>query len=118
MKITAIKSKKEYKKTLALIEELWHAKPNTPGGDKVEILTILVEAYEREHYPMLPPDPVEAIKFRMEQRGLSQKDIASCLGGDNRVSEILRKKRKLTIAMIQNLHKKLEIPFESLLASS
>lgn len=117
MKIAAIKSPKEYKNALALIEQLWDAKPNTPKGDMLEVLTILVEAYEREHYPVLPPDPVEAIKFRMEQRGLSQKDIAPFLGGGNRVSEILHKKRKLTIAMIQNLHEKLEIPFESLLAS-
>lgn len=116
MKIAAIKSKKDYQKTLAFIEELWDAEPNTPKGEKLEVLTILVEAYEREHYPILPPDPVEAIKFRMEQRGLSQKDIAPYLGGGNRVSEVLRKKRKLTVAMIQNLHKKLAIPFESLLA--
>ena len=115
MKIKPIKTKRDYEETLSLIEKLWEAKPNTEAGDRLEILTTLVEVYERKHFPIFPPDPIEAIKFRMEQLGFNKVDLTTCLGGLNRVSEILQRKRKLTINMIRNLHDKLGIPFESLM---
>ncbi len=118
MNIKPIKTNKDYKEALENIESLWDAKINTPKGDKLEILTTLVEAYEKENYAILPPDPIEAIKFRMEQLGLEQKDLATCMGGKNRVSEVLNHKRKLTITMIRNLYKKLSIPAESLIFAS
>lgn len=117
MQIKPIRTEKDYKKALSLIEDLWEAKPHTSEGDKLEIITTLVEAYEQKKHPILPPDPIEAIKFRMEQLGLKNSDLAPCLGGRNRVSEILRRKRSLTVAMLRNLHKKLRIPAESLLAA-
>jgi len=115
IKIQPINAKKDYEKSLALIDHLWDAEPNTEEGDMLDILVTLVEAYENKHYPMLPPDPVEAIKFRMEQMGLETSDIVSILGGENRVSEVLHRKRKLSLTMIRNLHDKLNIPFESLI---
>lgn len=117
MKIKPIRTEKDYQKTLAFIEGLWNAKPRTPAGDDLEILTTLVEAYEQKKFPILPPDPIEAIKFRMEQMNLNPSDLAPYLGGRNRVSEILRRKRSLTVTMLKNLHKKLRIPAESLLAT-
>lgn len=115
IEIQPIHTKKDYEKALALIDRLWNAKPDTEEGDMLDILATLVEAYENKHFPMLPPDPVEAIRFRMEQMGLEKSDIVSILGGKNRVSEILRRKRKLSLKMIRNLHDKLNIPFESLI---
>ena len=115
IKIQPIKSKKDYEKALALIDRLWDAKPNTEQGDLLDILVTLVESYESKHFPMLPPDPIEAIRFRMEQMGLENSDIVKILGGENRVSEIMHRKRKLSLKMIRNLHDKLNIPFESLI---
>jgi HTH-type transcriptional regulator / antitoxin HigA len=115
MNIKPIKTHKDHKLALKRIESLWDAKPNTPSGDELDILTTLVEAYENEHYPIHPPDPVEAIKFRMEQMGLRRVDLAEYLGGRNRVSEILKRKRHLTVRMMVALHKNLNIPAESLL---
>ena len=112
MKIQPINTKKDYQKALASIDNLWNAKPNTEEGDMLDILVTLVEAYENKHFPMLPPDPIEAIKFRMEQMGLDKSDIISILGGANRVSEIFHRKRKLNLKMIRNLHDELNIPFE------
>ena len=114
MNIKPIKSEEDYISTLNQIESLMDAKPNTPQMDKLEVLTTLVEAYEAQHYVIDAPDPIEAIKFRMEQEGLKQKDLVSIVGSKSRVSEILNKKRKLTIEMIRNLHKQLHIPVESL----
>jgi HTH-type transcriptional regulator/antitoxin HigA len=114
MNIKPIKSEKDYTATLNQIETLMDAKPNTPQMDELEVLTILIEAYETQHYVIDAPDPIEAIKFRMEQEGLKQKDLVSIMGSKSRVSEILNKKRKLTIEMIRNLHKKLHIPVETL----
>jgi len=114
MNIKPIKSEEDYIATLNQIESLIDAKPNTPQMDKLEVLTTLVEAYEAQHYVIDAPDPIEAIKFRMEQEGLKQKDLVSIVGSKSRVSEILNKKRKLTIEMIRNLHKQLHIPIESL----
>jgi len=114
MNIRPIKTEEDYNNTLTQIESLMDAKPNTPQMDELEVLTTLVEAYEAQHYVIYAPDPIEAIKFRMEQEGLKQKDLVSIVGSKSRVSEILNKKRKLTIEMIRNLHKQLHIPVESL----
>ena len=114
MNIKPIKSEEDYTDTLSYIESLMDAKPNTPQMDELEVLTTLVEAYEEQHYKIESPDPIEAIKFRMEQEGLKQKDLVGIVGSKSRVSEILNKKRKLTIEMIRNLHTQLHIPIESL----
>ena len=114
MNIKPIKNDSDYNKTLSKIENLMSAEPNTPQMDELEVLTTLVEAYEEQHYMMEAPDPIEAIKFRMEQEGLKQKDLITIVGSKSRVSEILNKKRKLTIEMIRNLHNQLHIPIESL----
>jgi HTH-type transcriptional regulator/antitoxin HigA len=112
--INPIKTEADYEATLARVEELWGAKPDTPEGDELEVLFTLVEAYEAKHYPIAPPDPVEAIKFEMESRGLTRKDLEHYLGSRGRVSEVLNHKRSLSIKMIRNLHKGLGIPLESL----
>jgi len=114
MNIKPIKSEEDYIATLNYIESLMDAKPNTLQMDELEVLTTLVEAYEAQHYIIDTPDPIEAIKFRMEQEGLKQKDLVNIVGSKSRVSEILNRKRKLTIEMIRNLHKQLHIPIESL----
>ena len=114
MNIKPIKNEQDYADTLSQIEHLMSAKPNTPQMDELEVLTTLVEAYEEQHYKIEAPDPIEAIKLRMEQEGLKQKDLVSIVGSKSRVSEILNRKRKLTIEMIRNLHKQLHIPVESL----
>lgn len=115
MTIKPIKSARGHQKALKEIEKLWNAKPNTPAGDRLDVLVTLVEAYERVHYDIVPPDPVEAIKFRMDQLGLKAADLAKILGGRNRASEVLNKKRNLTVEMMRSLHKHLAIPAESLL---
>ena len=115
MNIKPIKTEKDYKQALSQVDKLWNAKANSPEADILNILTILVEDYEDKHYEIYPPNPIEAIKFRMEQLGLKNKDIAKLLGGANRVSEILSGKRDLTVKMIRGLNKELGIPAESLL---
>ncbi|WP_337865430.1 helix-turn-helix domain-containing protein [Ignavibacterium sp.] len=116
MKVKVIKTRKEYSVVLNKIDELWNAKPNTDEGDLLELLVTLVEVYEQKHFKIYPPDPIEAIKFRMEQLGLKQADVAKVIGGKNRASEILNRKRDLTAQMMRDLHKKFNIPAESLLA--
>ena len=116
MTIKPIKTGRDYRTALKEIERLWDARPNTPKGDRLEVLVTLVEAYEQRHYKVEPPDPVEAIKFRMEQLGLKSSDLAKILGGRSRVSEVLNRKRKLTVEMMRSLRKRLDIPAESLLA--
>ena len=116
MTIKPIKTERDYEKALKKIEKLWDAKPDTVRGDRLNVLVTLVEAWEQRHYRMDPPDPIEAIKFRMEQLELKPSDLADILGGRNRVSEILNKKRKLTVEMMRSLRKRLAIPAESLLA--
>ena len=116
MHIRPIKNEEDYLQVLAYIESLMDAKPDTPQMDALEVLTTLVEAYEEQHHKIEAPDPIEAIKFRMEQEGLKQKDLVAMIGSKSRVSEILNRKRKLTIEMIRNLHKQLHIPVESLFA--
>lgn len=115
MRIKPIKTKKDHAAALKRIETLWNAKPKTRDGDELEVLATLVDAYENTRDPILPPDPVEAIRFRMEQMGLKKKDLAKYLGGRNRVTEILNHTRKLTVDMIRDLSKGLHIPPESLL---
>src|SRR5215510_12954834 len=116
MTIKPIKTERDYQKALKEIEKLWDAKPNTAKGDRLEVLVTLVEAYEQKHYKIDPPDPIEAIKFRMEQLELKPSDLADILWGRNSVSEILNKKRKLTLEMMRSLRIRLAIPAESLLA--
>lgn len=116
MKIRPIKSEADYEAALAEIEALFDAKPDTARGDRLEVLATLVEAYEDQHFPIPAPDPVEAIRYFMESRGLSRKDLEPYIGSRARVSEILSRKRPLTLKMIQRLHGELGIPAESLLA--
>ncbi|MBT9613846.1 MAG: transcriptional regulator [Burkholderiales bacterium] len=115
MEIKPIKTKTAYRVALKEIDALMTARPNTAEGDRLDILVTLVEAYERKHFPMDLPDPVEAIKFCMEQKALKSKDLAPMIGGLNRVYEILNRKRPLTLRMIWRLHKGLGIPAESLI---
>lgn len=110
-----IRTKKDYEATLAEVERLLGVKSGTPKGDRLDILATLIEAYEAKHYPMDPPDPIEAILFRMEQQGLSRKDLEPMIGARNRVAEVLNRKRGLSIEMIRQLHKKLSISAEVLI---
>ena len=110
-----IRTQRDYKAALAEIERLFDAKPGTPDGDRLEVLATLVEVYEQQHYPMLPPDPVEAIVYFMESRGLSRKDLEPYLGSRGKVSEVLNRKRPLSIEMIRRLHDGLGIPAEVLI---
>lgn len=118
MEIRPIKTEADYEATLKEIEGLMSAEPCSPEGDRLDVLVTLVEAYEREHYPMEFPDPVEAIKFRMEQQGLTVDDLVPVIGRKNRVYEILARKRPLTLRMIEGLHETFAIPAESLLKHS
>ncbi len=115
MEIKPIKNEKDYEAALCQVEELWDSKMGSPEGDILEVLTILIETYEKQHYPILPPDPIDAILFRMEQLGMKQKDLGMLIGGPNRASEVLHGKRQLTVKMINTLREKLQIPAESLL---
>jgi HTH-type transcriptional regulator / antitoxin HigA len=115
MDIKPIKTDADYRATLREIESLMTAEPGTPEDERLDVLVTLVEAWEREHYPMDLPDPVEAIKFAMDQRGLTVKDLEPMIGRANRVYEVLSHKRPLTLKMIWKLHKGLGIPAESLI---
>jgi HTH-type transcriptional regulator/antitoxin HigA len=114
-----IKTKKDHEAALVRIYELMqkNLKAGSALSDELEALSILVEAYEEKHYPIPPPHPIEAIKFRMEQGDLDEKELTKILGGRSRKSEILSGKRKLSLNMIRDLHKKLKIPAESLISS-
>jgi HTH-type transcriptional regulator/antitoxin HigA len=118
MTVKPVKTEADYDAALRAIERLWKAKPGTPAADRLEVLVTLVEAYEAERWPIDPPDPVAAILFRMEQQGLTRRDLESYLGGRGRVSEVLTGKRALTLAMIRKLHAGLGIPLESLIGSA
>ncbi len=115
MNIKPIKTDGDYKAALKIIESLMMAKSDTPDGEKLDIMVTLVEAYEAKHFPMELPDPVEAIKFEMERKSLSVKDLEPMIGKSNRVYEILNRKRSLTLKMIWKLHEGLGIPAESLI---
>lgn len=118
MNIRPIKTEADYRATLKEIDSLMAAEANTPEGDRLDVLVTLVEAYERVHYPVDFPDPVEAIKFRMEQQGLTVDDLVPVIGRKNRVYEILARKRPLTLRMIEGLHETFAIPADSLLKHS
>lgn len=115
MDIRPIKTIADYEAAMAEIEELFEALPGTPEGDRLEILTTLVEAYEERHFPLPPPDPIEAIIYFMESRGLSRRDLESYLGSRARVSEVLNRKRPLSLEMIRRLSTGLKIPAEILI---
>ena len=115
MNIKPIKTKKDYDNALVQLEKIFDAKRGTKEGDMLEILSLLIENYEEEHYPIDPPDPIEAIKFRMDQMGYNQNDLADTIGSKSRVSEVLNRKRKLTLPMIRNISKKLNIPSDTLI---
>lgn len=117
MKPKILKTKEDYKEALTRVESLMDAKPGTAKEEELELWSLLVERYEQEHFPIDLPDPVEAIKFRMDQEGLRQKDLAKVLPGKNRVSEILHRKRPLSLGMIRSLHRHLNIPAEVLIGS-
>lgn len=115
MEIKPIRTKTDYRKALKEIETLMNAQAGTPEGERLDVLATLVEAYERKHFPMDLPDPVEAIKFRMEQSGLAPRDLVPMIGRLNRVYEILNRRRPLTLKMVWRLHRELGIPAESLI---
>lgn len=116
MEIKPIKTYADYNLSLKRIEELWGSKKDSPSGDEFDLLVTLVEAYEMKHYPISPPDPIDAIKFRMEQMGMTKTDMAKYLGSQSRVSEVLGRKRNLTLKMVKSLYKDLKIPADVLLA--
>ena len=113
-----IRSEDDYQTALAEVERLCGAKSGTPDGDRLDILATLIDVYESEHDPMDPPDPVEAIKFRMEQQGLSRKELEPLIGTRTRVADVLNRKRSLSIAMIRRLHERLGISAETLIRPS
>jgi len=115
MEIQPIKTEKDYKSALRTIEEIWGAEESTPEGDRLDVLMTLVEAYEASHHPIYPPDPISAIEFHMDQNQLERSDIEKYIGTRARVSEILNRRRGLSIEMIRNLHEGLGIPLESLI---
>lgn len=115
MDIKPIKTDTDYRAALKEVETLMMSEPNTPEGEKLDVLVTLIEAFERKHFPLDLPDPVEAIKFEMEQKGLTIKDLEPMIGKSNRVYEVLNRKRSLTLKMIWKLHQELGIPAESLI---
>ena len=115
MEIKPIKNEVDYEAALQEIERLFNAVPDTPEGDKLEVLTTLVEAYEDKHYSIPMPDPIDAILYHVESRGLSRRDLEPYIGSRARVSEVLNRKRPLTMEMIRNLHRELGIPAEILI---
>ena len=115
MNIYPIRTELDYEEALAEVETLWGAKEGTEEGDKLDVFLVLIEKYEDEHYQIDPPDPVNAIEFRMEQMNLSRSDLEECIGSRSRVSEVLNRRRGLSLNMIRRLHSKLHIPLESLI---
>lgn len=115
MEIRLIKTEEDYAATLSEIERLFDAKPDTPDGDRLEVLATLLEAYEKKHYDLPAPDPVEAIKYWMESRGITRRDLEPLMGSRARVSEVFNHRRGLTLTMIRNLHDKLGIPADALI---
>lgn len=110
MSIKPIKSEQDYERALARLEVIFDAPADTPEGDEAEILTLLIENYENQHYPIEAPDPIEAIKIRLEEMNLRQSDLVGVIGGKSRVSEVLNRKRKLSVEMIRQLSAKLKLP--------
>lgn len=116
MDIKPVRTETDYDAALARIEEIWNSAPGTPESDELDVLSVLVEDYEKKHHPIPPPDPIEAIKFRMEQMGLSRRDLEPYIGSRGRVAEVLNRKRGLSIEMIRNLSEGLGISAEVLVA--
>jgi HTH-type transcriptional regulator/antitoxin HigA len=117
MQIKPIRTAADHKKALREIERLWSARPGTPEHDRLEVLETLVVAWEEQHVPIPPPDPIEAIRFRLDQLGLGQSDLARILGSRARASEVLSRRRGLSLAMMKRLNRELGIPGDILLAS-
>ncbi len=115
VELKPIRTEADYEDALAEVERLWGAKSGTPKGDRLDVLATLIDVYEARHYPMDPPDPIEAIRFRMEQQGLTRKDLEPMIGNRNRIAEVFNRKRGLSIEMIRQLHDKLGIPAEVLI---
>jgi HTH-type transcriptional regulator/antitoxin HigA len=115
MDIHPIKTEADYQTALEEIQSLFDAAPNTPQGDKLEVLATLVEAYEEKHFPIPAPDPIEAVRYFMDSRGLTRKDLEPYIGNRARVSEVLNRKRPLTLRMIQRLHNTLGVPADMLI---
>jgi HTH-type transcriptional regulator / antitoxin HigA len=113
--VKPIRTAKDYEGALKDVERLWGAKSGTPEGDRLDVLATLIDAYEAAQFPMDPPDPIEAIRFRMEQQGLTRKDLEPLIGTRTRVAEVLNRKRNLSIAMIRRLHAQLGISAEVLI---
>src|SRR5438874_13038306 len=118
MRIKPIKSERDYRRTMKQINRLMDARPGTPQGDELDVLTTLAQAWEEKHQVIDAPDPVEAIRFAMEQRGLTRRDLEPLIGSRARVAEVLNRRRRLTLAMIRRLHEKLGIPAEVLIQDS
>ena len=115
MNIQPIKTELDYEQALLEVDKLWGAEEGSQKGDELDILIVLIDSYENEHHPIDPPDPIEAIKFRMEQMNLSRKDLEKYIGSRGRVSEVLNRRRNLSLNMIRNLYSQLHIPLESLI---
>ena len=113
--VKPVRTEKDHKVALSEMKRLWGSKSGTPEGDRLDVLATLVDAYENQHHPIDPPDPVEAIKFRMEQQGLTRKDLEGIIGTRTRIAEVLNHRRSLSIGMIRRLHDRLGIPAEVLI---
>ena len=118
MEIKPIKTENDYINSIKRIETLWGAKKDSIEGDELDLLCTLVESYEMHHYPIAPPDPIDAIQFRMEQLGMTKTDLAKYLGTQSRVSEVLSRKRQLTLKMVKSLYNDLKIPANILLSDN
>ena len=118
VEVKPIRSEADHEAALTEVERLWGARAGTPEGDRLDVLATLIDAYESAHYPMDPPDPVEAIKFRMEQQGLTRRDLEGMIGTRTRIAEVLNRKRGLSIGMIRRLNKRLGISAEVLIRPS
>ena len=116
--VKPIRSKRDYEAALKEVGRLWGAKGGTRDGDRLDVLATLIDAYEAEHYPMDPPDPIEAIEFRMEQQGLTRRDLEALIGTRTRIAEVLNRRRALSIGMIRRLHERLGISAEILIRPS
>ena len=115
MEIKPIRTERDYERALREVERLMDAKPGTAEDDRLDVLATLVDAYETKHFPMDPPDPIEAIRFRLEQQGLDPSALVGVIGGRSRVYEVMNRKRSLTLAMIRRLHERFGIPAEVLI---
>src|SRR5437764_3084010 len=113
--VRPIRTKRDYEAALREVERLWGAKTGTSSGDRLDVLATLIDVYEAEHYPLDPPDPIEAIKFRIEQQGLTRRDLEEIIGTRTRIAEVLNRKRGLSIAMIRRLHERLGISADVLI---